>query len=82
MSDDLNKLARMAADLMEKIEESYGSDVELRTIAIAVEVDAPRSTHCIINCSDDRSWVQAAFLERALDVVDATLHGDSGSDDD
>ncbi|MGH2866198.1 MAG: hypothetical protein ACRDNK_01335, partial [Solirubrobacteraceae bacterium] len=52
MNDDLNRLATMSADLMTRIETQYGDDIQLRTIAIAVEVDLPKSTTMILSSSD------------------------------
>ena len=70
---DLTDLAQLSGKLIDKLEDLYGADVEMRIATIIVEVDAGEAedgTDLVRFWTDDRSWVQEKFLEVVLDQME------------
>jgi hypothetical protein len=55
---------------MDRINEDFGDDVEIRTLSLVVEVEGEDATTILVSCDDDRPWVQIAFLEEALATLE------------
>lgn len=72
MSIDCTSLGTMSASMMEAIGTDFGDEYRIRTVALVVEVDSDESNQILVRCSDDRSWLLAAFLNEALETVDET----------
>ncbi len=72
---DQEILGRLVAILMDSLDE-FGEDCQIRTAAIVVEVATETSFETRSVCTDDRSWVEVAFLREAADVAEC-LHFES-----
>jgi hypothetical protein len=78
------EIGQYAASVMDRINEDFGDDVDIRTISLVVEVDGEDATTILVSCDDDRPWVQIAFLEEALATLEVQRDeaGDAILDDD
>jgi hypothetical protein len=66
----LERLAKLSSSMLERLEYEHGEDVEVRTAVILVEVDDEQDGSLHMLASDDRSWVQIAFLDQALSSLE------------
>jgi hypothetical protein len=71
MAVDTAVLADLCASAVEAVDRDWGDTYTIRTAALIIEIDSPKQGQLIIRASDDRPWVQRAFLEEAVDVIDA-----------
>jgi hypothetical protein len=70
---DAGSLGMFTAAVMEQIEERFGDEAVLRTVAVVAEVDTGPATEILVTCDDDRPWMQIAFLHEAVDSLEARL---------
>lgn len=67
---DTTLLGHMTAITMDDIAEHFVDDDQtIRTVMIIVEVDSPTAGEFVIRSTDDRPWVQEAFLDEAARVI-------------
>lgn len=66
---DLTSVGSLAAQLMEKTEAALGDDVEVRQAFMVVEVDTGESLAYFKASTDDRGWVQEAFIDQFADAL-------------
>jgi hypothetical protein len=62
----LERLAKLSSAMLERLEEEHGEDVDISMAVILVEIDTEPSGVLHMLSSDDRAWVQIAFLDEAL----------------
>jgi hypothetical protein len=63
----LADLASISSELIDRLEQEHGEECKIRGVMMLVEVDAAEEdTSVVIASSDDRSWVQLAFLNEAV----------------
>lgn len=72
---DTTRVGHLAAELMEGVENQFGPEASVETVAIVVEVrhpgdDAGDATTITCACSDERAWAQSGLLRFAADLVD------------
>lgn len=70
---DTSLVGRVAAEMMEWMEDNHAEDDEVVTVVVAVEV-MRRSDHATqigYRCSDKREWVQRAFVKEVLRVAES-----------
>jgi hypothetical protein len=67
------EMGQFVADFMDQINEDFGDEAVIRTFAVVAEVDHDESTTLLVNCDDDRAWVQVEFLNQALDALQYRL---------
>lgn len=68
---DTSLVGQMTAQLMESLADRHDNDeATLRTVLIVCEVDYPDSTTLQISASDDRPWVQQAFVEEVATYME------------
>ena len=70
---DTTLIAEVCAQMVERVDEQFGADCTLRTVALVVEVDSGPSTHILAAASDDRPWVQMEFLGQGIDVINHAM---------
>jgi hypothetical protein len=82
------EIGQFAASFMDKLNEDFGDDIEIRQLALVAEVDGEDFTTILTACDDDRPWVQVAFVEEALasledrrDAMRDSLLGEDDSSD-
>jgi hypothetical protein len=76
------EIGQYAASVMDRINEDFGDDADIRTISLAIEVDMGDATTILVSCDDDRPWVQIAFLEEALATLEDRRDAMRGAMDD
>jgi hypothetical protein len=77
------EMGQFVADFMDQINEDFGDEAVIRTFAVVAEVDHDESTTLLVNCDDDRAWVQMEFLNQAIDGLEHRMETlrDRDSDD-
>jgi hypothetical protein len=68
------QIGELALEFMEDLEQTYGDQLEVGTLAIIAEIhlDNGGATAVEFRCSDGRPWLQRGFFEAAIHAVDAT----------
>lgn len=73
MEIDTSMLGEIAAEAMERIAADFGDAATIRTVAIIAEIDVHDATHFYVASSDDRPWMQMAFLEQGIENIENRL---------
>lgn len=76
----MNGIGTVAMELIETIAEEFGSDVQVTIAGIVCEVAQGDEHSIVARFTDQRDWVQVAFLQEGIAAVyDTTAEG---QDDD
>ena len=71
---DTQAIGILASHAMEEVAERFGDDATLLTVALVIEVEsADGSTDTLVTATDDRLWVQAAFLKEGVHALDREM---------
>ena len=70
---DTQAIGILASHAMEMVAEQF-ADTTVRTVALVFEVEsADGSTDTVVTATDDRLWVQAAFLKEGVHTLEREL---------
>lgn len=83
MSIDTQLLADHVAAITSDLHERFGTDAEICTVGIVVEVDtnAEGEHDFLTTCSDRRLWVECAFWKEAMHQTEDRIEAHHTEDD-
>lgn len=69
---DTSEIGKLAADVMDAVQQEYGPDAQVGAIGIVVEV-FPREGQTVIrtDCSAAQAWIQAGLFDAAREAARA-----------